>query len=166
LGLGDHTHQVRLCIPSGQGCRPSLGTPTTIARGSEALPNLMLLIGERQGPILGSFLAFGTSQHPCTRRCAPSYRGSGAPRRCPAGVALSTTPPTRSHMRRDARRQNPSLASGAQGLLGPPVRPLSRHPLPPKILQKVHLVDTCPSRHNLTLSVSEQSSQTVTPGPI
>jgi len=159
-GLEGHTHRVCSCVPSGQGCRPSPGTPATSVRGSGTLPSLRLPSGESRG----RSLAPSWPSVPVNARaregapCATEARG--APRRCPTGVALSTTPPTGSRMGRDARRQTPPLASRDRGLLGPPVRPSSRQPSPPRSLQKVHLREVGPSQHSLTLSVLEQSSRT------
>jgi hypothetical protein len=114
-GLRGYTHRVRSRVPSGQGIRLSPSTPAATARGSGTRSSLRLLIDGGLGPILGSLLAFGASQGPGTRRCAPSSKARGAPRRCSTGTALSTTPPTGS---RTERTQGDKLLRWLQGLGG------------------------------------------------
>jgi hypothetical protein len=111
--------------------------------------------------ILGSHLTYDASQSLGARKHALSRRGSGAPRRCSASMALSTAPPTRSRTGCDTRRQTPPWPLGARGLLGPHVSPSTRPPSPPRSLQKAHLGEAGPSRHSLTRRVLEQSSRTM-----
>jgi hypothetical protein len=53
-----------------------------------------------------------------------SYRGSGAPRRCPLGTALPATFLTRSRTGRDTRRQSFPMASTGLEAPGPTRQPL------------------------------------------
>jgi hypothetical protein len=76
------------------------------------------------GSALGSCPASDASQGTGARRHAPSYRGSGAPRRCPLGMALPPTFPTRSRTSYDIRRQSfPAASSGSEDT-GPVHQPL------------------------------------------
>jgi hypothetical protein len=74
---------------SSSGAHPSLESPD---------------LRQHFDPVLGSCTASNASQGSGARRRAPSYRGLGAPRRCPLGTILPATFPTRSCTTRNTIR--------------------------------------------------------------
>jgi hypothetical protein len=93
---------------------------TTSTWGSGAFPSPQAPdLCQHSGLALGSCPANDASQGPGTRRQAPSYRGSGAPWRCPLGMALLATFLIRSRTGCDIRRQSFPVLLEARGLLGP-----------------------------------------------
>jgi len=154
-GLGSYTHRVRSRAPSDRETRPSLSTPWSLLRARGACRASGSRSTRSPSPILGFCSAYDASQGPGARKHAPSHRGSRAPRHCTLGVSSSAAPPIGSHTGRDTRRQAPPQPPGARGLLGPCACPSSRPPSPPRRLQKACQGETGPSRHSLTLRVSE-----------
>ena len=118
-GLGD--------IPIGYArahpLRRNLAEPDSTAPfawGSGACPSPEAPdLHQHTAPALGSCLANDASQGLGARRRVLSYRGSGAPRRCPLGMALPATFPTRSRTGCDTRRQSFPVASRGSEAPGP-----------------------------------------------
>jgi hypothetical protein len=117
--------------PRARGLYPSGTLVRTLWRRSLAEPNSTTTSAWPPSPkapdlrpAVGSCPANDASQGPGAKRQAPSYRGSGAPRRCPLGTALPATFSTRTRTGRDTRRQSFPTASRGSKTPRPVLQPL------------------------------------------